>query len=65
MKKSYFWGLLLAIMALIPAQNALAAYCKYSGTISRSDSYTTDFTITDGVNSKAVTNIQQNVGSNW
>ena len=65
MKKSYFWGLLLAIMALIPAQNAFADYCTYSGTITRKDSYTTDFTITDGVNSKAVTNIQQNVGSNW
>ena len=65
MKKSYFWGLLLAIMALIPAQNAFADYCTYSATFDRTDSYTTDFTITDGVNSKAVTNIQKNVGNYW
>ena len=35
MKKSYFWGLLFAIMALIPAQNAFAlSYCDPTGTTS-------------------------------
>ena len=69
MKKSYFWGLLLAIMALIPSQNAFADYCTTpnsgSTTHSRTDRGLTSLTLTDGVNSVSVTSIQTNSGSYW
>ena len=69
MKKSYFWGLLFAIMALIPVQNAFAEYCTTpnsgSTTHSRTDRGLTSFTFSDGVNSVAVTDVQTNAGSYW
>ena len=65
MKKSYFWGLLLAIMALIPSQNAFAEYCTMSSTFSNSDRHLDSFTLTDGVEELAVSSVQPNSGSNW
>ena len=65
MKKSYFWGLLLAIMALIPSQNAFADYCTMSSTFSNSDRHLDSFTLTDGVEELAVSSVQPNSGSTW
>ena len=58
MKKSYFWGLLLAILALIPSQNAFADYCTKSGNSSHTTRYLPSFTLTDGTNDAVVSNIQ-------
>ncbi|MBR5324116.1 MAG: InlB B-repeat-containing protein [Muribaculaceae bacterium] len=65
MKKSYFWGLLIAIMALIPSQNAFADYCTMSSTFSNTDRHLDSFTLTDGVEELAVSSAQPNSGSNW
>ncbi len=58
MKKSYFWGLLLAVMALIPAQNAFADYCTFSGNSTHTERRLQSFTLTDGVTDAAVQNVQ-------
>ena len=56
MKKSYFWGLLLAMMALIPSQNAFADYCTSTSTYATSKGRNLNsFTLTDGVNDLEVT----------
>ena len=65
MKKSYFWGLLLAMMALIPSQNAFADYCTVSVNHSRSDRHLDAITLTDGAQQVALTNIQPNNGSSY
>ncbi|MBR5240611.1 MAG: hypothetical protein IKW05_01600, partial [Muribaculaceae bacterium] len=65
MKKSYFWGLLIAIMALIPSQNAFADYCTMSSTFSNTDRHLDSFTLTDGVEELAVSSVQPNNGSTW
>ena len=65
MKKSYFWGLLIAIMALIPSQNAFADYCTMSSTFSNTDRHLDSFTLTDGVEELTVSSAQPNSGSTW